>query len=67
MKTREIEFDNRKSLIVYMTQEERCSEKNAGRIDEYKKLYGKVTVFVSGNAETEGVLKSVAVCVRDSV
>lgn len=59
MRVREVEFENEKSLIVYLTKEERKNENVISLIDEYKRLYRDVSVFVSGNVCIESILEKI--------
>jgi len=56
MRVKEVEFENEKSLIVYVTEEERKNENVIMQINEYKALYKNISIFISGDAGIESVL-----------
>lgn len=59
MRVREVEFANEKSLIVYLTGEERKNENVISLVNEYKSLYRDVSIFVSGNMRMEDTLERI--------
>lgn len=58
MKIRKVNFKNVETLIVYLTQDENSNIVIKNKIAEYKKVYSKVTVFISGDNSIEEALKA---------
>lgn len=59
MKVKKVEYNNEQALIVYVTQSESLKPEVKAKIMEYKKLYAKVAVFVSGDENIEKVIKNI--------
>ncbi len=59
MRVREVESANEKSLIVYLTGEERKNENVISLVNEYKSLYRDVSIFVSGTMPVEDTLERI--------
>lgn len=56
MRIKELKYNNRDSLIIYMTEEERNDEILKIKVNEYKKSYRDISIFISGNNKIEDVL-----------
>jgi hypothetical protein len=56
MRVKELKYNNRNSLIIYMTEVEKNDQILKKKIDEYKRIYKDVSVFISGNNKIEDVL-----------
>ena len=57
MRIKEVVIKNDKSLIVYLTEMESKDVDIINRINEFKRLYKNISIFVSGNTPIEKVLK----------
>lgn len=58
MKINKVNFKNEEALIIYLTQSENSNIVIKNKIAEYKKVYSKVTVFISGDNNIEEALKT---------
>ena len=56
MRIKELKYNNRNSLIIYMTEEEKIDEISMKKINDYKKTYSDISIFVSGSNKIEDVL-----------
>ncbi|MBC2579352.1 hypothetical protein [Clostridium sp. DJ247] len=56
MRIKELKYNNRDSLIIYITEEEKNDAILRKKINDYKKLYRDVSIFISGNNKIEDVL-----------
>ena len=56
MRIKGLKYNNRDSLIIYMTEEEKNDEISMKKINEYKKTYSDISIFVSGSNKIEDVL-----------
>lgn len=59
MRIKELKYNNRDSLIVYMTPDEKNNEATKKKINEYKKSYDYISIFIGGNKRIEDVLKNI--------
>lgn len=59
MRIKELKYNNRDSLIVYMTPDEKNNEAIKKKINEYKKSYDYISIFIGGNKRIEDVLKNI--------
>lgn len=56
MRIKELKYNNRDSLIIYMTEEDKNDESIKKKISDYKECYNNISIFVSGNNKIEDVL-----------
>lgn len=56
MRVKELKYNNKNSLIIYMTEEEKNDEILKKKINDYRKLYSNISIFISGNNKIEDVL-----------
>lgn len=61
MRIRETTFKAESNLIIYITEEESNNNEIISRIDEYKKKYKSISIFISGKADIKGVLKKMII------
>lgn len=59
MRIKNVEFDNEDSLIIYINNEEKNNKDIINKIEEYKKTYKNVSVFISGNIDMKNTLKRI--------
>lgn len=56
MRIKELKYNNRDSLIIYMTEEEKSDGISKEKINEYNKFYSDISIFISGYNKIEDVL-----------
>ena len=56
MRIKELKYNNRDSLIIYMTEEDKNNENLKKRINDYKKSFSTISIFISGKNKIEDVL-----------
>lgn len=59
MRTREATFKSQTGLIIYITSEEKNSPEVIREIEEYKKYYRNISVFISGSKDLKNTLKQI--------
>lgn len=59
MRIKELKYNNRDSLIVYMTPDEKNNEVIKKKINDYRKSYDYISIFIGGNKRIEDVLKNI--------
>ncbi|HEY9059455.1 MAG TPA: hypothetical protein VIO64_02970 [Pseudobacteroides sp.] len=61
MRIKETTFNAEPNLIIYVTEEESNNNEIISRIDEYKKKYKCISIFISGKADIKGILKKMII------
>jgi uncharacterized protein (UPF0335 family) len=59
MRVKKVSFENKESLMIFITSLEREEEEIKKQIAYYRKLYKEVSIFVSGNGSMEKALKTI--------
>lgn len=62
MKTREVCYNDEKSLIVYLTEQEKDDCSVLEQIRRYRTVYRNVVTFVSGDGKIENALDEMIKC-----
>lgn len=57
MRLKEVMFKDEASLIIYVTKEEKNNAAIIHKINELKKTYKNLSIFISGDKEMKGVLE----------
>jgi hypothetical protein len=58
MRVKKIFYENKERLIIFITLEEWGNGDIKKQIEEYKKLYKEVSVFISGNNSIKDILEN---------
>lgn len=59
MRIIEVNYNRSKGVMVYITDAERCNKKVQTRLENLRKKYKEVAIFVSGNNSMEDALANI--------
>jgi hypothetical protein len=59
MRIKEVKCNNKESIIIYVTRDEKNNEDIKKQIINYRKMYEEVSIFISGNNSIENLLRKI--------